>query len=29
MSKIKIPKDYQKYLQREFPMGLDADSGIY
>ena len=29
MSKIKIPKDHQKYLQREFPMGSGARSGIY
>ena len=29
MSKIKIPKDHQKYLQREFPMGSGAGSGIY
>ena len=29
MSKIKIPKDHQKYLLREFPMGLGGGSGIY
>ena len=28
MSKIKIPKDHQKYLQREFLMGPGAGSGI-
>ena len=29
MPKIKIPKDHQQYLQREFPMGSGAGSGIY
>ena len=29
MSKIIIPKDHQKYLQREFPMGSDTGGGIY
>ena len=29
MSKIIIPKDHQKYLQREFTMGSGAGSGIY
>ena len=27
--KFIIPKDHQKYLQREFPMGSGAGSGIY
>ena len=29
ISKIIIPKDHQKYLQREFPMGSGTGSGIY
>ena len=29
MSKIIIPKDHQKYLQSEFPIGLGTESGIY
>ena len=29
MSKIIIPKDHQKYLQSEFPIGLGTGSGTY